>query len=216
MYPWAYTWNPLGGRCPHECRYCYVERLRKRGVKKYAKEPFLDEKAFKDNLVVPKGFLVFVESCGDLFADEIPEAWIWRVLNYISRFTQTIFLLQSKNPQRFFEFKIPVNCILGTTLETNRDYGLTKAPTPKERYQVFYQLSHNSLETLMLSIEPLLDFDLDIFVSWINGLRLKFVSIGADSGKNNLPEPRPKKIQQLIESLKFSEIKIKKNLRRFS
>jgi len=223
MYPWAYTWNPLGGRCPHECRYCYVERLRRRGVKKYAQEPFLDEKAFKDNLVVPKGFLVFVESCGDLFADEIPATWIWRVLNYIGKFPETTFLLQSKNPKRFFEFNIPQNCILGTTLETNRDLSnFTKAPNPKERFQIFFELNcqrdmeGNKIYHLMVSVEPVMDFDLDELLFWIQEIEPEFVSIGADSGKNNLPEPTVEKIQEFIECLKFTEIKVKKNLRRFS
>lgn len=26
MYPWVtYTWNPIKGKCPHECRYCYMK-----------------------------------------------------------------------------------------------------------------------------------------------------------------------------------------------
>ena len=131
MYPWAYTWNPIGGKCHHECSYCYVERLRQRGLKKYFGEPFIDEKAFKDNLSLAKDYVVFVQSCGDLFGYWIEDSWIWNVLGYISKFKETTFLLQTKNPERFFDFNIPQNCILGTTIETNRNYHTTKAPSPK-------------------------------------------------------------------------------------
>ena len=27
MYPWVtHTWNPLAGRCKHDCNYCYMKR----------------------------------------------------------------------------------------------------------------------------------------------------------------------------------------------
>lgn len=43
----------------------------------------------------------------------------------------------------------------------------------------------------------------------------KFVSIGADSKKHNLPEPSKEKIEALIRELSlFTEVKIKDNLRR--
>ena len=43
----------------------------------------------------------------------------------------------------------------------------------------------------------------------------KFVSIGADSGKNNLPEPPSQKLKALIDELeKFTEVRVKKNLKR--
>lgn len=221
MYPWAYTWNPIGGRCLHECDYCYVGRLRQRGLKKYFGEPYLDEKAFKDKLVIPDGYIIFVQSCGDLFAYGIDETWIWQVLSYISRFPQTTFLLQTKNPERFFDFNIPQNCILGTTIETNRNYHMTKAPSPKERYYTFFMLNGNrdfegnKIYRLMISIEPVMDFDLDILVHWIQEIEPEFVSIGADSGKNGLLEPDKDKLQELLEILnKITEVRQKKNLNR--
>ena len=42
-----------------------------------------------------------------------------------------------------------------------------------------------------------------------------FVSIGADSKRNNLPEPPAWKVERLIEELrKFTEVKVKENLNR--
>ena len=226
MYPWAYTWNPLAGKCPHECYFCYVEGkiapwMRRMGSNKFYEPLRLVESEFKVPLIVPNGYIVFVESCGDLFAYDVEESWIWQVLNRIKKFPQTTFLLQSKNPERFFDFNIPQNCILGTTIESNRDYHLSKAPSPKERYHVFFMLNNdrdfegNKIYRLMVSIEPVMDFDLDELVFWMQEIDPEFISIGADSGNNNLVEPSPKKLQELIEILsRVTEVKQKENLSR--
>ena len=226
MYPWAYTWNPIGGRCPHACSFCYVEGkvgpwLERMGNDKYVGEPRIIEEEFNTRLVVPDGYVVFVESCGDLFAYGIDDTWIWQVLNRICKFPETTFLLQTKNPERFFDFDIPQNCILGTTLETNRDYHMTKAPNPKERYYAFFMLNGNrdlegkKIYRLMLSLEPIMDFDLDTLVHWIQEIDPEFVSIGADSGQNNLVEPPAEKLKELLEILnKITEVRKKKNLNR--
>jgi len=228
LYLWCYSWNPVGGECPHACGYCYVSGkigpwMARMGNKKYFGPPRLIEKEFKTKLVVPDGFIVFVQSCGDLFAQEIPAAWILRVFRRIRKFPYTTFLLQTKNPGRFFEFEdsIPENCILGTTLESNRDIAVTKAPCVKERAYTFMVLSEdrdprgNKTYRLMISIEPIMDFDLETLVDWIRQIAPEFVSIGADSGGNNLPEPSAEKLTGLIEYLKkFTEVRLKDNLKR--
>lgn len=226
MYKWAFTWSPIGGKCPHACTFCYVEGkispwLQRMGNDKYLGEPRLIEEEFNTKLVVPDGYIIFVESCGDLFAYGIPDSWIQKVLNYISKFPQTTFLLQTKNPERFFDFNIPQNCILGTTIETNRDYHMTKAPSPKERYHVFFMLSNmrdfegNKIYRLMVSVEPVMDFDLDKLLFWIQEIDPEFVSIGADSGQNKLLEPPSEKLKEFIECLqKTTELRLKKNLKR--
>ncbi len=66
-----------------------------------------------------------------------------------------------------------------------------------------------------LSIEPILDFDLDIFVQEIKKINPSFVSIGADSRNCGLPEPPPGKLKELISELeKFTEVRMKRNLNR--
>ena len=219
MYPWAYTWNPLAGKCPHECVGCYVSDkispwLKRMGNNKYIGEPRLIDSEFRTKLVVPEGYIIFVESCGDLFAYGIPDEWIDRVLDYISKFPQTTFLLQTKNPERYWDFSIPKNCILGTTIETNRDYHDTKAPNPRQRYYAFYMLTTDGYR-LMVSIEPVKDFDLFELCSWIKWINPEFVSIGADSGNNGFPEPSTEKLKELLECLeKITEVRQKKNLKR--
>jgi len=102
---------------------------------------------------------------------------------------------------------------LGTTIETNRDYNISFAPSVKERV-LWLKLLSKTFKT-MVSIEPILDFDLDILVSWIKSIQPDFVSIGADSKGHGLPEPPRQKILKLIDELKkFTEVKVKSNLKR--
>jgi hypothetical protein len=67
-----------------------------------------------------------------------------------------------------------------------------------------------------VTIEPILDFDVDILSSWMDKIRPEFVNIGADSKGHNLPEPPYEKVLQLIEKLQAYgiEIREKKNLER--
>jgi protein gp37 len=218
MYPWAYTWNPLAGKCDHDCGYCYVGNkiapwLQKMGNDKYVGKCRLVESELEVELVVPEDYVIFVQSCGDLFGSWVPVYYIESVLTRLQAFPQTTFLLQTKNPSRYFSFHIPSNCILGTTIETNRMYTDTKAPQPKVRYHAMKWLSLT--RKLMVSIEPIMNFDMPVLVSWIANLRPLFVSVGADSGNNSLSEPSPEKLKELLSELNLiTEVRRKKNLNR--
>ena len=210
MYPWVtHTWNPIRGRCPHECAYCYMKRYWDR-----LKEPHLDEKSLKDKL--GEGNIIFVGSSIDMWADVIPDEWILRVLEHCRHYPSNTYLFQSKNPFRFARFRdlFPPKTILGTTLETNRDYDFSKALPPRLRAEALRSWNGTGIKK-MISVEPIMDFDLYKFSTMISLCEPIFVSIGADSKGNNLPEPPSYKIKVLIDKLrKITEVRIKKNLRR--
>lgn len=210
MYPWiSDTWNPIRGKCPHECSYCY---MKDRAVG----ELRLDEKTLKDDL--GEGKTIFVGSSTDMWAKEVPGEWIENVLEYCEKFPNNIYLFQTKYTARFhsFAFLMPLKSIFGTTIETNRrKYNLSKAPLPEYRAAFLASYSYYEPGDFFVSIEPILDFDLDELLYMIKLVVPQFVSIGADSKGHNLPEPPPEKIKELISELKkFTEIKIKKNLSR--
>ena len=217
MYPWAWTWNPLGGECTHRCKYCYVPsniapRLKRFGNEKYYGKPRLIKSELQCSLKKPDDSkVIFVETCGDLFANNIPSLWIWQVIKYCESYPKNTYLFQSKNPMRFDEFTFPEKSILGTTLESNKEYNISQAPSVVNRYIAMKQYKMRK----MISLEPLLDFDLKILVRWIREISPEFVSIGADSKNNDLSEPSSNDVKQLIEILKqFTEVKLKKNLKR--
>lgn len=204
MYPWVtHTWNPIGGKCPHQCSYCYMKGMP-------ASELRLRKKFLRDNL---SNKMIFVGSSVDMWAEAVPDNWITAVLERCFEFPETLFLFQSKNPGRFVDYNFPPRTILGTTLESNRQYQHTFfAPPPYRRAEAMISIQDYQK---MVSIEPIMDFDLTPFVSWIKAIGPEFVSIGADSKGHGLPEPNADKITVLIEALgKFTEVRQKSNLRR--
>ena len=61
-----------------------------------------------------------------------------------------------------------------------------------------------------LSIEPALNFDLEIMIEWVKQIRPKMVAVGYDNYSNNLVEPSKEKTLKLIEELeKFTEVQLK-------
>jgi len=211
------TWNPVTG-CRHYCRYCWARLLvlrKLRFTRKYRGclfNPTLHEYELERRF--RPGVLVFCCDMGDLFGDFIPSEWILKVLSVIKRYPETKFLLLTKNPKRYLEFLscLPSNVILGCTIETNRDdlyvrHGISKAPLPSMRYRVMRSLNWSPK---MVSIEPILDFDLDVFVSWIKDVKPDFVYVGYDNYCCGLPEPPLSKAIKLINELKkFTQVYIK-------
>ena len=206
MYSWCdYTWNPIKGKCPHDCSYCYMKRFPVGDLR-------LDKKCLNDDLGT--GNTIFVGSSCDMFAKDIPDEWIKIVLETCKQYNNK-YLFQSKNTNQMTSYimLIPNKSILGTTLESNRSYKLGNAPTIPDRVEGLIALG-KSFDT-MVSIEPILDFDLEWFVEIIQSIQPKFVSIGADSKNHGLPEPSSNSVKQLIKALKqFTEVKEKANLKR--
>jgi len=159
-----------------------------------------------------EGNFIFVGSSTDGWADIVPVDWIIDTLGHCRKYDNR-YLFQSKNPTRFNEFLewFPAHSILGTTIETNRDYKVSQSPPLLERAEALARLDLPR----MASIEPIMDFDLAILLRWIAEFQPEFVSIGADSKGHNLPEPSEAKTHTLIENLRgITKVYIKGNLKR--
>jgi len=197
-----HTWNPIKGKCFHDCSYCYMKRW---GNQKPVR---LDEKEFKTDL--GKDNFIFVGSSCDIFAEDIPDNWIYSILNYCQKYNNKYFF-QSKNPKRFKLIKNwmdGISMFFCTTLESNRDYPKIMNNSPKIENRLVHYIDY-------ITIEPILDFDVKELLEMIIMCQIKQVNIGADSGHNDLPEPPKEKIFELIAELeKFTKVKLKKNLNR--
>lgn len=217
MYPWVgLTKGVIGGKCPHDCLYCFVETLKEKFpavAERYSGSLRLIEKELSKSW--GKGKVIFVQSCGDLFADAVPGEWIEWVLAHCRDYPDNIYLFQTKNPERFLEFVLlfPKKAILGTTIESDTWYPeISKAPSPAERALAMFRLKGYDK---MVSIEPVMDFSLEMLVDMIRQINPKFVSIGADSKKHGLKEPGSEKVRSLINKMEeFTEVRIKDNLGR--
>jgi DNA repair photolyase len=208
----THTWNTVKGACYHDCSYCYMKRWGKLNPVHF------DEKELKTDLGT--GNFIFVGSSCDMFAEDIPEYWIQRTLLKCEH-ADNKYLFQTKNPKRFYQIMTDTtflkDFVLCTTIETNRVYKdiMNKSPNPQERAELMNKCVNDLKCKTFITIEPILDFDLDEMLNLIKICLPKQVNIGADSGQNNLPEPSKEKVLELIEGLKeFTTIVNKKNLTR--
>ena len=214
----THTWNPIKGICYHQCKYCYMRHLLR---ETFQRPPVLVEGEFSRNLNEAK--VLFVGSSIDMFAKDIPDEWIMRVLDHCANFNEDkpegghiVFLLQSKDPARIIKFAhhpIMAHAVVATTLETNRYDSNIMGNSPKiiGRASAMEQIADMGIYT-MVTAEPLMDFDLDEFLDIIRCCNPQRVSIGKNTAKDyRVPEPDPKKVQDLVTSLRtFTRVEIKK------
>ncbi len=216
MYDWVtHMHTHLGGECPHKCSYCYVQRNRFGVSPKYKGQVRLLTPELDVNY--GKGKIIFIEHMNDLFADGVDADWIRPILEHCNKYPDNKYVFQTKNPHRAtaFTYQFPPNIMIGTTIETNR-FALTesnsKAPDPSDRVEYIKMLRvHDGYKTF-ITLEPIMDFDVNIMTDWIISAAPSFVNIGADSKGTGLIEPSADKILALVENLRVANITIKKKV----
>lgn len=214
------TWNPISGKCPHRCAYCYM-------IKPYSEQPplHLKESEFRGEFNADD--FIFIGSGTDMFADKVPSEWIKKVLDFcvsasstLFNANQTKFLLQTKNPARLLEFvNHPLfkkgQVVACTTIETNRHYSefMGKAPLPQKRVEAMALISEQGIKTFV-TVEPIMDFDLEEIVTMIQRCNPEQVNIGKNSKEERikLPNPTLVKTVELVKAiLPFTKVEIKEN-----
>jgi DNA repair photolyase len=217
MYPFVdWIWNPVTGRCRHECSYCYVKRIAGRFNNELA-APHIVDAELRANL--GHNNMIFICSGCDLFAADMPDEYIIKVINRARLFSGNRYLFQTKNPKRFTSPLFALSAkqdVLCTTIETDEHLPeiMRAAPSPFVRAKYLTVMRERGFKT-MVTIEPIMDFNLELLLFMLKKIGPVQVNIGADSGHNHLPEPPAEKIQKLIEGLKtFTRVVEKKNLGR--
>lgn len=209
--------------CYHYCIYCersfqrQMKRQKQNCEKCYNFAPHMHWKRLKKappRLKTNGTF--FLEAYGDLsFA--IQEE-VQAIIDWIQKYPEPTFMIQSKNPAFFNNYEWPENVYLGTTIESNWTYYpftpskyrfyemISKAIIPFDRKQIMKDLTH---PLKYVTIEPILYFGCDL-IDWIEEIDPKFVYIGYDNHNCKLPEPELKDTQFLIEELQaFTEVRLK-------
>lgn len=157
----------------------------------------------------------------------MPFEWINKVLDFCVDVTsnqkeneRTRFLLQTKNPARILEFiNHPLlkngQVVVCTTLETNRHYPdiMNNAPLIKDRATAMAKIAEHRILTYV-TVEPIMDFDLDEFVELIKMCKPEQVNIGKNSKEYIAVLPNPtigKTVELVKELMNFTKVEIKQN-----
>lgn len=215
MYEGAKTWNPAVG-CLFDCIYCrpsfqaQMKRQKHNCMQCYKYVPHKHPDRLNK---IPKSPIVFV--CGDGDISFCEPQYVQYIINVVTQYTpnQTVYF-QSKNPAYFelYGFKFPDNVVLVTTLETNRNEGyenFSQAPRPTTRAAAFKKLPH---PRKIITIEPIMKFDLEPFVKMIKDIRPEAVWLGYNSRPKRvqLPEPSHDETRALMDRLsKFTTVRLK-------
>lgn len=100
----THTWNPIKGKCYHDCSYCYMKN-----IVAYERPINLVEGELQGDFGLNK--FIFIGSSTDEFAQDVHDEWIKEVLDFCYNKTKnqppqdrTRFLIQTKNPKRLLDF----------------------------------------------------------------------------------------------------------------
>ena len=177
------TWNPVTGctKVSPACKHCYAERMALRlqamNTPGYGRgfALTLHEDRLDQPLGRKKPTVYFVCSMADLFHEEVPDAFIERVLVVAHRTPRHTYLLLTQRAERLAAFftsrPVPANVWLGVTVEDRR-HGLPRIE----------HLRQVAARVRFLSVEPLLE---DLGPLDLAGI--DWVIVGGESG----PDARP-------------------------
>src|SRR3989339_1140300 len=220
MYKNVKTYNPAVG-CNFECFYCkpsFQQQIKRvSGIidckRCYTFKPHEHPERLDK---IPSADTVFMFGTGDI--SFYRQKYVKQVINSVhedlKKHEDRLFYFQSKNPACFQQYlaNFPKdNTVLLTTLETNRDAGyerISKAPVPSRRYADFKALDWCRK---IVTIEPIMEFDHDVFLRWIVDLKPEAVWIGYNSREKQvkLPEPSLEKTNKFIAELRRKGIEVR-------
>ena len=166
------------------------------------------------------GNFIFAGSSTDMWSYPVESAWIVQVLDYCLSYPDNKYLFQSKSPKRFLEFlehplmsALKEQLVFATTIETNRDISaFSKADSIEERVAAMIRLRELGYK-VMITIEPVMQFDFAELVAMLRQIAPFQVNIGSNSNKAvKLPEPTRDELVALIGELKtFTNVHLKSN-----
>lgn len=179
------TWNPLTGctKISPGCKHCYAERMARRlkamGNTNYKNGFKLS--LHKHVLEYPsrwkKPQMIFVNSMSDLFHENVPVEFIFKVFDVMRHAHQHTFQVLTKRSARLLELDTsldwPENVWMGVSVE-NQEY----------TYRIDH-LRQTHAQIHFLSLEPLLESLPDLN---LNGIQ--WVIVGGESGPKSRPMDR--------------------------
>ena len=171
------TWNPVTGcsKVSAGCNHCYAERMAKRllamGQENYKNgfEVTCHEHVLEQPLKWNKSRLIFVNSMGDLFHEEVPDEFIIKVFEIMKHAKQHRFQVLTKRSERILALSSRLNWTpniwMGVTVENQ-----------ESTYRIEH-LKKTDAKIKFLSLEPLLSPIMNLNLHGID-----WVIVGGESG----------------------------------
>lgn len=153
------------------CDNCYAETFaeRWRGIKGHHFENGFDLQLRPERINIPLKWKrprkIFVNSMSDLFHKDIPDEFIQKTFDMMSRAYWHTFQVLTKRPDRMIDYKWPDNVWAGVSVESM---------TYKFRIETLRQVA---AKTKFLSIEPLIGY-----LGPINLFEISWIIVGGESG----------------------------------
>ena len=196
----GYTINPVKGKCPMGCSYCYARRMYDRF--KWNPEIKLQSRWWSE-LDFIKPSRIFVGSTMELFGDWIPEDWLTKILYTCKEFNQHTYIFLTKCPQNLIKWSpFPENCWVGISV------------TNSHQYQTALQYSRcYDARIKFISFEPLLQH-ITITSPFEFGY-LNWLIIGQQTPASKKTEPKIEWVREIVEAADRARIPVflKDNLR---
>lgn len=218
---WAdYSWNPVKGRCPVKCWYCYARKLYDRFKWMEFLEaddfeegefPLMPDMIYLDERELERPLLLYPRVrpcrifCGSTIEVFHPQVRIYfqHILDIIAQCPQHTFIILSKRINEADAYALPDNVWLGATvtgepmLDLNA-FNLTARRSPRIRF---------------LNFEPLLAPLKPNILAQIKGV--SWVVVGALTGHGARHRPKPEWVAAVIREARaaFVPIFLKNNLR---
>ncbi len=178
------TWNPVTGctKISAGCKNCYAERMAKRlklmGQSNYANgfQVTLHEHVLEYPLSWKKPQVIFVNSMSDLFHEQVPDSFIFKIFNIMKQAYWHQFQILTKRSTRLIE--------LASRLEWTKNVWIGVSIENEDVKFRIDDLRFVPASVRFLSLEPLLG----PFAS-LNLSNIDWVIVGGESG----PKARPMK-----------------------
>jgi protein gp37 len=181
------TWNPVRGctKISPGCAHCYAEVFaeRFRGVPGHPYEQGFDLKLIPEKLLEPARWnaskMVFVNSMSDLFHHDVPDAYIGRVAEVMSRVNWHTYQVLTKRSSRLKEL---LSSRLQNAAEQAHIWWGVSVEDRKHGLPRIEALKESRAKMRFLSVEPLLE---DLGEIDLRGIH--WVIVGGESGRKARP-----------------------------